>query len=90
MNTKVEKLKELYNMRLHKADRIVKLLDNHLPKRFYTSEIKQRCLKKNITVSDQIIRDVKGFRTKNSRLLQIIVEFAIENEKAKQRLENIE
>ncbi len=87
MNTKVNKLIELYNMRLHKANRIVQLLDNHLPKRFYALEIAQRCRKKKIDVSAQIVRDVKGFRTKNSKVLDVIVGFAVENEKAQKRIE---
>lgn len=87
MNTKVNKLIELYNMRLHKANRIVTLLDNHLPKRFYAPEVAQRCRKKRIEVSEQIVRDVKGFRTKNSKVLDVIVGFAVENEKAQKSIE---
>lgn len=87
MNTKVNKLVELYNMRSHKANRIVSLLEHHLPKRFYALEVTARCKKKRIEVSPQIVRDVKNFRTKNSKVLDIIVGFAVENEKAQNRIE---
>jgi hypothetical protein len=89
MDTKVTKLMDLYNMQLHNAEPIVELIDEYIPKRSYTTEVLKRCKKKKIVVSDQVIRDVKSFRTKNPKILNVILEFARENEKAQKELESI-
>lgn len=87
MNTKVINCHQLYNMQLHKAKRIVSLVDKYLPKRFYTAEVIKRCNEKNLTITEQIVRDVKNFRTKNERVLDIIIEVAIESQKAHKNIE---
>lgn len=87
MNTKVNKLTQLYNMQSHKAKAIVQLLDHHLPKRCYTESIKKECAKKGIDVTDQVIRNVRSFRTKDIKVLNLIVEFAQEHEAAHKKLQ---
>ena len=87
MTTKVNKLMKLYNMQSHNANKIVKLLDNHLPKRSYTTEIVTRCNKKDITTTTDIVKEVRLFRTKNILVLNLIVEFAQEHEAAHKKLQ---
>lgn len=88
MNTKVNKLMELYNMQVHKAEPIVELIDNHIP-RTYTDVIIDRCKKKKISVSDNTVKDVKLFRRKNVRVLNVILEFARENQREQRKLEQL-
>lgn len=87
MNTKVNKLKKLYNMQLHNAKKIVSLLDNHLPKRSYTGEIVERCEKEGISSTSHIVKEVRHFRTKNIQILNLIVQFAQEHEAAHNKLQ---
>ncbi|MGI0106701.1 hypothetical protein [Salinimicrobium sp. WS361] len=88
MNTKVNKLTQLYKMQSHKAERIVELIENHIP-RLYTDVIIERCKKNGIIVSDNVVKDVKLFRTKNVQVLNVILEFARENRKAQRKLEQL-
>ncbi|WZL88281.1 hypothetical protein VS868_11810 [Salinimicrobium sp. 3283s] len=88
MDTKVNKLTQLYKMQSHKAERIVELIENHIP-RLYTDVIIERCKKNGIIVSDNVVKDVKLFRTKNVRVLNVILEFARENRKAQRKLEQL-
>lgn len=85
MNTKVNKLEELYNMRSNKAARIVSLIDNYIPD-FYTNEVIRRCKACGIVVNSQKVRNVKTFRRSDPVILYVILEFALENKKAQDRL----
>lgn len=84
--TKVNKLKELYNMRSNKAKSIVSLIDEHIPD-YYTNEVIARCKRTGIEVNSQKVRNVKTFRRKNAAVLAVILEFARENKKAAKKLE---
>lgn len=87
MNTKVNKIKELYNMQLHKAKRINDLIDNHLPKKCYAEKVIENCEALGIPISNDIVRNVKNMRTKNSEVLNVILSIATENKKAQKKLE---
>ena len=73
-------------MRLHKAQKLAQRLDNHLPSS-YTKEVVKRCEERGIEVNSEIVRNVKSFRTKNPAVLEVILEFALENEKVHTRME---
>ena len=88
MTTNVNKLQVLYNMRPHKAKRIVTKLKEHLP-RLYVSEVIARLKEQGITVNSQHVRDVKRFQRKDPKVLGVILDFAVENEKATRKLENL-
>ena len=74
-------------MQSHKARVIVELLDNHLPKRSYTDTIKKKCSDLEIEVTDQVIRNVRNFRSHDIKILNLIVEFAQEHEAAFKKLQ---
>lgn len=75
-------------MHSHKAKRLVERIDNYLP-RTYTAEIINRCAKKHkiLDLTDQYVKDVKRFKLRNPVVLEAILEFARENEKAQKKLE---
>lgn len=73
-------------MRSHKAMRIAEKIEEYLPSR-YTEEIIKRCADLDLTVTDYYVKDVKRFKTKNAQVLNLILEFALENEKQHKKLE---
>ena len=87
MYTKVNKIKELYKMHSHKAKSINDLLDNHLPKKAYAKQVIERCKALGIPISNNIVRNVKNMRTKNAKVLNVILSIANENKKAQKKLD---
>lgn len=79
MTTNINKLKELYSMQLHTAEKVDHLLSNYLPFG-YTKTIKARAAKKNLVIKGQRIREVKSLIQKDLQILNLLIEQAKENQ----------
>lgn len=82
MKTNVNKFQSLYNMQLHKAEKISELFDKCLV-HGYTNEVLSRALKVGIEANSQTIRNVRsGLGVANLPVLNLIIEVAKEKEAA--------
>ena len=93
--TNIDKLKTLYNMQSHKAEKVIDLLDNHLPYS-YSKKVVEIAKKRRLETSETLVRNVKGLINKNLHILNIILEVAkshknlmeLEQEKLNQIISN--
>lgn len=79
MTTNINKLQELYDMQSHTAQKVEALLSSHLPFG-YTKTIKERAKAKGLTLKGQRIREVKSLIQKDLQILNLLIEYAKENQ----------
>ncbi|MFD2824497.1 hypothetical protein ACFS5M_12515 [Lacinutrix iliipiscaria] len=79
MTTNINKLRTLYDMQVHTAKKVDTLLSNHLPFG-YTKVIKERALSKGLLLKTQRVREVKSLLQKDLQILNLLIEFAQENQ----------
>jgi hypothetical protein len=77
LKTNITKLQQLYDMQLHTAEKVYKLLDKHLP-RGYSKKIVAMALKEGIVVSDATVRQVKNLLLANIQILLFLTHLATE------------
>jgi hypothetical protein len=87
MTTKINNFKELYNVRLHKAESIVQKIEKYLPHTYVSTVISRVKKKHRIDVNSQHVRDVKRFKRKNLQILNVILDLAEENRKLQNKIE---
>ncbi|MFB9055031.1 hypothetical protein ACFFVB_18265 [Formosa undariae] len=84
--TNLNKLYTLYDVHSHKRAKVKDLLKNHLPSG-YSKKVEKKLLDEGVIVPLQSIRQVKFGTFKNAVIFNAILEVAIENKKAKVKLQ---
>lgn len=79
MRTNINKLQELYDMQSHTAEKVDQLLSNFLPFG-YTKTIRERASRNNLILKGQRIRMVKSLLQKDLQILNLLIEYAKENQ----------
>ena len=80
--TNINKFQTLYDMHSHKAEKVEKLLKDHLP-HSYTGEVIERAKKQGIKTTSQVVRNVRnGFGPSNILIFSILLEVAKEHKEA--------